>query len=308
MGELDLGNPQTLVDFTDWARNNYPADHYYLAIDDHGSGTYGISWDDASGNNLDPAEMYWALKEITNSGSWKIDLLAYEACLLGLYENAYEMRDYASYLFFFESISWGSSQTYPAYFNGLTSGMTPLQLGQRIVEQYSLLLSNAPHASGLIDLSRMSALQASVDAFANALIAQVSSNKTMLTEARSATRSYDDNPYLDLWDLADQLSARIPAVVGQATALRNSLDAAIVDNRIIGTAYTRSHGMSIYWPQAALGSYDDYVNHRLYTSTVNGTWDEFLVAYTGGARGMSTDPGGVPRGTVTQIYLPMVLR
>ena len=38
MGELNMGDPQTLVDFVNWAKANYPADHYALAIVDHGCG------------------------------------------------------------------------------------------------------------------------------------------------------------------------------------------------------------------------------------------------------------------------------
>ena len=35
-GERDMGNPQTLVDFVNWSKTNYPADHYALYFWGHG--------------------------------------------------------------------------------------------------------------------------------------------------------------------------------------------------------------------------------------------------------------------------------
>ena len=41
LGEIDSGNPDTLVDFAVWAISAYPADHYVLILGDHGAGWDG---------------------------------------------------------------------------------------------------------------------------------------------------------------------------------------------------------------------------------------------------------------------------
>ena len=38
LGELNMGDPQTLYDFIYWSMTNYPADKYFLILWDHGSG------------------------------------------------------------------------------------------------------------------------------------------------------------------------------------------------------------------------------------------------------------------------------
>ena len=38
IGEANMGDPQTLVDFVQWAATNYPAERYALVLWDHGGG------------------------------------------------------------------------------------------------------------------------------------------------------------------------------------------------------------------------------------------------------------------------------
>ena len=132
MGELNMGDPQTLVDFTTWAMRNYPAEHYYLAIDDHGGGVSGVSWDDSNldvdkkVDKLTDPEIYSALKAITHNGATKLDVLAYEACLMGLFENAYDARRFADYVFFFPTVNYTNKASYPSYLRIRASRQTPL--------------------------------------------------------------------------------------------------------------------------------------------------------------------------------------
>jgi clostripain len=57
LGELNMGDSQTLIDFTNWATINYPARKYLLVIWNHGGGfrslslTKDIAWDDTSGGD-----------------------------------------------------------------------------------------------------------------------------------------------------------------------------------------------------------------------------------------------------------------
>jgi hypothetical protein len=47
-GERNMGDPQTLIDFVQWSKVNYPADHYALVLWDHGWGwrPYQAMWDE----------------------------------------------------------------------------------------------------------------------------------------------------------------------------------------------------------------------------------------------------------------------
>jgi len=42
MGEVNMGDPQTLIDFVTWGITAFPADHYFLVLWDHGIGWQGV--------------------------------------------------------------------------------------------------------------------------------------------------------------------------------------------------------------------------------------------------------------------------
>ncbi len=95
LGEQDSGDPRTLASFIKFAASYAPAQHYALIIWDHGNGIgiVGIDFD----NDRD----FLTLKEISyalRTAGVKLDIVGFDACLMGTIETAYELRNYASYL------------------------------------------------------------------------------------------------------------------------------------------------------------------------------------------------------------------
>jgi len=100
-GEKNMGDPQTIVDFVTWCVNNYPADKYALILWDHGGGLSGVCWDDDNGDdNINLHELRNALETVYNNLGIKIDVLGFDACLMGMIEVAYQCRDYVDYIAF----------------------------------------------------------------------------------------------------------------------------------------------------------------------------------------------------------------
>ncbi len=77
-GPTDMGSPQTLVDFIDWARAAYPAQHYALFLWDHGWGWWpGNTMADATSNDyLDMDELRGALETVHG-----VDMVGWDTCL-----------------------------------------------------------------------------------------------------------------------------------------------------------------------------------------------------------------------------------
>ena len=77
-GERNLGDPDTLADFVEWSKLNYPADHYALFFWGHGWGWHP-GWtmeDDTPGSDgLDPDEV-----KSVKSRLGFIDVVGYDAC------------------------------------------------------------------------------------------------------------------------------------------------------------------------------------------------------------------------------------
>jgi hypothetical protein len=301
-----MGHRDTLANFIDWSMTRYPAENYYLAIDDHGDGAYGISLDRNSDDDLlTPEEVYAALRAGTNNGSAnrKIDIFDYEACLMGLVENAYDVREWTNYVVFFEQISW-ALDTYPEYFKDLQAADTPLQVGQRIIDRYyaEAIAANGgrgyPHTISLIDTSKLEAVEQATSALADVLKTKTPSS---VSQARNASQAFANDSdatnslraeYIDLWDFADKVKDLAPP---QAAAVKTAVDAAVVTEKKASGGvdgylwnHNRAHGLSIYYPPTkSSGVYSRYPTR--YQMSVNGSWDEFLAAVLaeGDRRGMS---------------------
>jgi hypothetical protein len=106
--EVNMGNPQTLTNFCNWAIENYPANHYFLDLWGNGNRYRynGHTWFfrvcvDAY-NGVDTIDIFnelgQSLNDITNKLGHKIDIIGFDACLTGLIEVAYEIRPFANYM------------------------------------------------------------------------------------------------------------------------------------------------------------------------------------------------------------------
>jgi len=343
LNEQNMGNPNTLAAFAKWSMDTYPAENYYLAIDDHGHGVYGISWDSTNGNDaLTPPELYSALKDITNNGARKIDIFDYEACLMGMAENAYDVREWVDYVVFFEQISWGLD-TYPKYFNDLAATDTPLSVGTRIINRYHTEADNAgyPHTISLIATTQMAGVKQTTTALGDAL--QATGDRTAVTSARNNSQAFAadndaTNPvladYIDLWDLADKTASLSGVGTAAAQVKATVQNAVVAEEHSSGTVdsfywdHSDVHGLSIYYPASNTSSaFRDYTAPRLFKmstneSGINGRWDEFLLwAVTTGGNGASNGLGGDDRkgmcggrflqpklGGGSFVYLPVVIR
>lgn len=134
-GEMNLGDPNSLIDFVDAATYAFPANNYALVVWNHGDGWEGSSFDESSGGDgLTLQEINYALSSIPA----EIDLFSYDACLMGMIECAYEVGDHASIFVASEAIVPGSGFPYDEILAALVSqpNMSPTQLGNQIVSDY----------------------------------------------------------------------------------------------------------------------------------------------------------------------------
>jgi hypothetical protein len=248
---------------------------------------------------------------------------------MGLYELAYDMREFVDYLFFFQTISWTNGASYPSYlgherFGAASSGH---DLGKIMFEVYYDAV-RATYAVSLIDLRQMDQVQAALSEWADALGALAGTSRAELAAARQEAQKIDTNgddrlsetdAYIDLWDLAARMEARGLAAP-QSGALRMALDAAVVSTAEHSSSsldYSQTHGLSIFWPHGPYGEYGAYMRHDLSSSTRDGTWDDFLQTYYASdeTAGMPTQLGPAQRVPHKAnifgqqvLYLPLVAR
>ncbi|MCB0083765.1 MAG: hypothetical protein KDE47_22655, partial [Caldilineaceae bacterium] len=310
--KTSLGDPQNLASFIKWARNNYPAEHYYLSIANHGRATTGIGWDSQSGadhlNALTPAEIHEALYEATLQGTQKIDILHFDACLMALLEMAYEVKDVAKYMIASQNLT-AAFYPYDEYAKLVAANpqITATELAVGIAERYFnhkyLLVNQQPRTISVLDLQQIEPVITALDTFAGGL----SVNKELVKSVREQVQVFDSSPdfnqkpptyytltpddeYVDLRDLA----MRLPNISG-AVALQQLLEEGRgfvlyseavtgIDKLVSGKEWQLdgSNGVSIFFPRSEnVWDYPEYISEMepIFTFNAVSQWDDFLRAY-----------------------------
>ncbi|HPP88400.1 MAG TPA: clostripain-related cysteine peptidase, partial [bacterium] len=295
LGELNMGDKNTLRDFIIWAVTNYPAKKYMLILSNHGGGwrkrnmqgkvTKAICWDETNNDDcLYMKDVQIAMKDAENATGKKITVIGFDACLMAMIEVATDMKDCADVMIASEEVEPGNGWPYTPVLTKLTTTptMTGGQLASIIVDEYALSYKGIDSTITLsaVDLTKISALNTSIKTFVD------NANQwTKIKDARLATRTYseaDGYPHADLGHFMSLLSSKgvtDPAVLSAAAAVRNNLTAAVFANKY-GSSRTNSNGLAIFFPKTttaytnAQGSAYPTKDFNLATG-----WDSFLKKY-----------------------------
>ncbi|MFH1732956.1 MAG: clostripain-related cysteine peptidase [Planctomycetota bacterium] len=283
MGELNMGDPATLTNFVQWGATNYPADHYALILWDHGAGTDGVCYDETSGDDrLTLAELSGALA----AAGTQIDIVGFDACLMGMMETVYEIRDYAGIMVGSEPSIPAAGWPYDTFLADLAAvpGQTPAQLATSIVARFGQSYGGDEGISA-INVAAAETLAGQLDAFAGTVLAQNADWDALDTSRETASWfEFIDDSFRDLGTFLDEVgnNATNGAIRAAAQAAAAAYDAAVIANHsgpgIGGT------GLSIYFPETGSVVADGYTaaNYALLAGT---QWDEFLAEYVVGGGG-----------------------
>lgn len=106
--ELNMGDGEELLKFLKWGSDNYPARKYNVHLADHGGGWRGLCWDVLSNDHLDLPEIGKTMGAFKEHIGRNVDILSTEACLVGMVEFAYELRDSCDYFIGGSTYGWGA--------------------------------------------------------------------------------------------------------------------------------------------------------------------------------------------------------
>jgi hypothetical protein len=248
LGEVNMGDSNTLKDFIQWAMAEYPAQQYALVLWDHGDGWQrkrgrqslikSICWDDTNGYEASISML--DLKKLLVSLPVKPVLVGFDACLMSMLENAYMLNQAGI------SVMVGSEETEPAAgwpYDTISQGLASnpqwqaKQLGEWIVEKY-YQSNNMEETQSAIDLTKMTPLINSLSTFAT-----------------SIRTSWQDN---------------MEAIRNASQSLRMRIDDAVIASKN-GNAFREAGGLSIYFPKGYI--HTNYAQTDLAKDT---SWNEFL--------------------------------
>ena len=204
LGEVDSGNYNTVVDFVNWGKSNYPADNYALIIWDHGSGWQkktqntgfykSISSDDTSGSRISVAngDFEAMLSDINVILGKKLDFLGLDACLMGMWEVTFSSEAYVRFMAFSEELENGSGWEYYTLMDLFKAGdKSAKSLCESVVNSS---LDSVGATLSCIDLSFLPSLTENINKFATKFKDDHSIDFEILT-AYSNTLSMETEEY-----------------------------------------------------------------------------------------------------------------
>ena len=289
LGELNMGDPQTLIDFVNWATNNYPAKKYLLVIWNHGAGfrssaftTKDIAWDDTSGGDrITMPELEDALSAISAQMGENIDIVGMDACLMAMIEVAYQIKDYADIMVTSEETEPPDGWPYDTILAQLVANptMSSTQLATGIVDKYIYSYPFKEVTQSAIDLSYMDTLAGQLSNLAQAIMSDTLTPKNNYITAAYNSQYYSQLPYtlekefIDLYDFCNKLLIYSNSSYTKNIALniQQILNSAVINSDYNGASVSGSKGLSIYFPYTEYANYYNYTNFSQDTS-----WDEML--------------------------------
>ncbi len=311
IGEADMGNPQTLLDFITWTIQKYPAKKYALIMSDHGGGWTGGFSDLQSGSSLSMPQIVSVVEQVQQSmGGQKFEIIGFDACLMGMVEIYGALYPYSNYMVASEEVIPSTGWSYAAWLGQLAQNpaMDGRGVTQAIVSTYIVqdtALSLRASSSEILEVeagTTLSAVESArvpdvIGAMNQFISVMATLDQRYVAQAREYTRSYysifgedSPSPYIDLGNFAEILANETgdPAVGQSAEQLKIAISSAIVTEKH-GQRMAGSNGISFYFPISDIYSFTEYNSEfpPYYAESAakflqQSTWDEFLAFhYTG---------------------------
>ncbi len=254
-GERNMGSADTLTEFINASVQAAPAEHYALVIWDHGGGISGVSWDDSSfGANLSLREVSQA---IAASNVQRFDMIGFDACLQGVLDQSYALRDQASYIVASEDLEPGDGWNYTSWLSIFSqqSSVSGEQLASRAVSTYAQSYAasgNNQVTLSAVETSDLGDLSSAWSSFAQSLVAAGPGAMQVFSSARDGSLAFQ-NRYVDLHSLMTQFM-QSNSVASLDTAAQSVLTA--LGDAVVATGgLSGASGLTVYLPRTADSGY-----------------------------------------------------
>ena len=277
--EVNTGDPDNLYEFITWAADEAPAENYGLVMWNHGAGIQGFNYDysdNAPADNLVTTELVEILEKSQNNGI-NFDLIAFDACLMGMVEIGYEIKDYTNYFVAAEEIVGGPGYDYTTAFSAFESelgNVSPDELAQSIVlsfEEYYVYDGNTADTLSAINTSQLETVVENLKAFTDLASVAPEEERGAMSSLRNQSIAYADKNYVDLGDWLKKVS-RSQVVSVEVRDLAEDVLDSIEDSVKFKTRDSRnSSGLAIYFPKTSR-------SQNPYGSFYQSEYENFLTA------------------------------
>lgn len=279
--ELDMGDPQTLIDFVTWSKTNYPADHYALIFWGH-----GWNWrprvvmkDDTTAlTNPDNFALDYPEEKLAIPSLGFLDVVGYDGCNMASVEIFNLWHGHATAVT--GSQEWVGNE-------GLQYDLVLAQLAANpnmTADQVAIAFAQSATAdktwSAVAVDSRFNTLFNAVNDWSVTLKNGLSKYRKQYDQAFTTTRSFWQAPMdKDLYDMAYEINRNVndATIKSKSQAVMSAVNSVVLFDRHTNS-YADTYGISIY--ETSKQSDPDY---PYYVKTIDFAsqtgWLSFLQAY-----------------------------
>jgi len=277
LGETNTGDPVVLRTFIEESVEAYPSDKLIVIVWSHGSGVddhdvfdkesireryfvppieieeIAVGFDETSQDFLDNLELQKALDVSVN-----IDVLGFDACLMGMFEILYQLKEQTSVIVASQHLEPASGWDYQRILNELDSSSSASVMGKQFIEFHDEHHSNNERkevTQSALSTVVIDEVTKALDMFAKVLREELKKgeyeqSKKELGYTLSNSQFFSRKDYMDLVDFVQKVKNRLAfeALEVHADKLLNMLEKLVIANHTIGFFMEDAHGVSIYFP------------------------------------------------------------
>jgi len=270
IGESNTGDPKVLKAFIEESAEEFPSEKLIVIIWSHGTGVddfdfyegkreryfvepreeieeIAIAFDDSAKDFLDNIELQKALDV-----NVKIDVLGFDACLMGMFEIVYQLRHQAEVIVGSQYLEPASGWDYPRVLEDLSLNADANKIGEELVKFYADHYKREEYdvTQSAVDVAVVEKVAQDVDVFAKVLLENLEKKKDLKYTLLSS-QLFNKNDYIDLVDFVKNAKERfddVEAIIKVSDKLLTSLEELIIANHNMGHSMRDANGISIYFP------------------------------------------------------------
>ena len=292
---IELDRSVGFIDFVDQISAESPAEETICSR--------GICFDETNGTYLDDKKLVNATTTILNlRKGQKIDLIAFDACLMAGTGTCYLMHNFADYMTASEEVEMGTGYDYKLVLELLARGnVTPEEFAHHIVNCYLAVYGKqtGDYTHSAMKLSEFEELNQNIDLVAQLLIEALGkqarkSVKQVIQKSRSRQlcTAFDEPSYIDLYNFYSnllQFCSQILLTQQQETIVTiQALKKVLTDGQalikklvianVAGVKLAGASGISIFFPEYRMDS-PSYQSYDATEFARNNHWSQFLKVY-----------------------------
>lgn len=209
-----------------------------------------VCTDDTSRDFLDNIE----LKSALSLPAKKFDIIAFDACLMSMYEIMYQLKDQTDFIIGSQEIEPPEGWPYKLVLDYLSSkpSVSNRNLSAKIVELFKESYADKEKhvTQSVIATISIEESASNLNSFTESLLYSLQLIKGDLYDILSACQRFREGDYIDLYDFVTlcKNNIAIESITNYANQLLSSLDRIIIANCILGDKVKNAHGVSIFFP------------------------------------------------------------